>query len=66
MQTRGNQFAGKSVPEIQLMLLKDMNIYFEQQMYRKIPNRFYNIYSPIGPEDADRKRFSRIFDQMAH
>lgn len=66
MQTRGNLFAGKSVSEIQLMLLKDMNIYLEHQMYKKMPDRFFNLYSPIGPDDTDRKRFSRIFDQMAY
>ncbi len=64
MQSKGNLFKDKSIPEIQLMILKDMGLYFGQKLYSKIPASFFSVYSPFGPEDPDRKRFSKIFGQM--
>ena len=50
--------------DFQYSLLKNMRFYFDKKVFNKIPEDYYNVYSLIGQDDPDRKRFEQIFEEM--
>lgn len=41
-----------------------MRDYFDKKLYYEKSGDYYNVYSLIGQDDPDRKKFSKIFDEM--
>ncbi len=41
-----------------------MNDYFEKKIYRQWSQHSFNRFSLIDPEDADRIKFNKIFEEM--
>ena len=54
----------RSNGDFQYSLLKNMRFYFDKKLYDKMPGGYYNVYSLIGQDDPDRKRFENIFEEM--
>ena len=42
-----------------------MNEYVGNKMWKKLSSGYYNTFSVIEQDDADRKMFSQIFEAMA-